>query len=955
MIRKTVFLSLSCLLVASIAFPQAQSYGRLEGVVRDSQGLVLPGVTVTLSGENVMGTRMATTDVDGSYRFLALPPGTYNLLFELAGFQGLNREGVVVSTGSTFTIDASLQIATVAETITVTGESPVVDVKTTGISATFDQTQLYDVPSATDMWAVLGQTPGIRMTGYDVGGSHKSQQTGYESFGLRSQVRVINDGINTTEGTGGAGGYYDFYAIDEFQVSAQGADVEMSTPGAQVVATTKSGGNEFSGLYHIDYTPESFVTDNIDSDLEARGGTSAPVLLFWEGHADLGGPIIKDKLWFFGAYNHFKIDRVISGQPQDVATDIGIFDMYSGKLNWQITEKDQFIGYSQWTLKEKPYRGLSLTIPADSIRAQESWAWLHKAEWQRVWNDRVFTNVFVGHFGFGWPMVPAVDPNERPARIDIATQHQRGAGWQPFTWYRYKPQSTGQVAWYVPDKAGSHDFKFGWDWQIDSNQFGWNTNSGALRYRDNSNLGPPPAGASPDQLGAVDQIDFFNVPTINDDRNMHTDIFAQDVWTLNDRVTLSLGVRFGRQSLYYLAAQQTPELGEFFSPIDSPAADLKSYNNLAPRLGVTIDATGKGKTVVKGYYGRYYGNIGTGIQASNPAGQQQLRYDFLDPNGNGLYDGQQELGDLITCIGVCGEGGAGLPIEFDLMYADEYSFSVEHELAADTSVRFSYVRKQTRNNWGASSMNTTAAQINTSRTIENMTQAVDVPCTGCPGEFAGTTLNLRTLPEGAPDNDIRFTNAPGDTDGNYDTIQFAFKRRFRGNFFLNANFDYQWRSEMRVPEYEATSPLSTDPLTQLWYPEYNRNISVNQDSTTYNAHFSARYVLPYEVGLAGTYRFQSGFPWAPIHVVTLPQVGPVNVFLEDIENNRSDSVGIVDVRLDKAFSFGEKYTVTGFFDVYNLMNVNPETNFVLRTGGSFNNIIEWIQGRTLKVGARFQF
>jgi hypothetical protein len=242
MIRKTVFLSLSCLLVASIAFPQAQSYGRLEGVVRDSQGLVLPGVTVTLSGENVMGTRMATTDVDGSYRFLALPPGTYNLLFELAGFQGLNREGVVVSTGSTFTIDASLQIATVAETITVTGESPVVDVKTTGISATFDQTQLYDVPSATDMWAVLGQTPGIRMTGYDVGGSHKSQQTGYESFGLRSQVRVINDGINTTEGTGGAGGYYDFYAIDEFQVSAQGADVEMSTPGAQVVATTKSGG-----------------------------------------------------------------------------------------------------------------------------------------------------------------------------------------------------------------------------------------------------------------------------------------------------------------------------------------------------------------------------------------------------------------------------------------------------------------------------------------------------------------------------------------------------------------------------------------------------------------------------------------------------------------------------------------------------------------------------------------
>ena len=119
-----------------------------------------------------------------------------------------------------------MDIATVAETVTVTGESPVVDVKTTGVSASFDTTQLEDVPSATDMWAVLQQSPGVRMRGYDVGGSHKSQQSGYETFGVRGQNRIINDGVNTTEGTGGAGGYYDFYAIGEFQVSAQGADVE---------------------------------------------------------------------------------------------------------------------------------------------------------------------------------------------------------------------------------------------------------------------------------------------------------------------------------------------------------------------------------------------------------------------------------------------------------------------------------------------------------------------------------------------------------------------------------------------------------------------------------------------------------------------------------------------------------------------------------------------------------
>ena len=153
----------------------------------------------------------------------------------------------------------------------MTAESPVVDVKTTGVSASFDTTQLEDVPSATDMWAVLQQSPGVRMRGYDVGGSHKSQQSGYETFGVRGQNRIINDGVNTTEGTGGAGGYYDFYAIGEFQVSAQGADVESNTPGATVNAVWKSGGNDFSGTEHFAYEPPDMIADNITSDLTRPG------------------------------------------------------------------------------------------------------------------------------------------------------------------------------------------------------------------------------------------------------------------------------------------------------------------------------------------------------------------------------------------------------------------------------------------------------------------------------------------------------------------------------------------------------------------------------------------------------------------------------------------------------------------------------------------------------------
>ncbi len=483
MTRKVAFLALGVLLAAALAFPQAGS-GRLDGVVKDAQGLVLPGATVTLTGAGVMGQRTATSDVDGSYRFLAIPPGTYNLTFELSGFQTFRREGIIVASGVTFTIDANLQLATVSETVTVTGESPVVDVKTTGVSATFDTKELQEIPSATDMWSVLGKTPGIRMSGFDVGGSHKSQQTGYDAFGVKTQNIIVNEGVNNTEATSGTGGYYDYYAIDEYRVSAQGADVEMSSPGAHVVATWKSGSNEFSSLTNFDFETEGMVTNNIDSTLEARGGSAAPVRGFHELHTDVGGPVVKDKFWFYGAYNHFKIDKIISGRDPSIATDIGIFDEYTAKINWQLTQKDQFIGFGHWSRKQKPFRGLSLTIPAESIRAQDSWSEITKAEWQRVWSDRLFSTILVGYFGLQWPMVPAVDPATNPPRIDVTTGQQRGAGWQPFTSARMKPQSNGQFNYYLPAAKGSHDFKFGYEWVLDSYSYGHNTNSGTLRYRD---------------------------------------------------------------------------------------------------------------------------------------------------------------------------------------------------------------------------------------------------------------------------------------------------------------------------------------------------------------------------------------------------------------------------------------------------------------------------------------
>ncbi len=220
-------------------------------------------------------------------------------------------------------------MATLQESVTVTGESPVVDVTTTAVGTTFDAAKLAGIPSATDMWAVLSQSPGVRMQGYDVGGSHKSQAIGYEGFGVRGQSQFTIDGIQSE------GNYPNALGMEEIAVSAAGGDVEINSPGAAIALTIKSGGNTFRSLNNVAWQPESFSSNNVDDETAARGFTGNPNLLYVESHNDLGGPIMRDKLWFFVSYNYFKIDKVVSGIPQEIATDLGHLPRGAGQAHLQ--------------------------------------------------------------------------------------------------------------------------------------------------------------------------------------------------------------------------------------------------------------------------------------------------------------------------------------------------------------------------------------------------------------------------------------------------------------------------------------------------------------------------------------------------------------------------------------------------------------------------------------------
>jgi len=471
--------------------------GRITGLVSDTQGAILPGVTVTVTSPSLIGVQSTVSQADGKFLFPALPTGTYKVVWELSGFQRLTRENVQVVLGQTVSVDAQLPLASLAETVNVTGESPVIDVSTTKIGTSLKGEALIGVPNSTDVWGALSEAPGIRLQGFDVGGSHKSQQSGYESFGVQNQARVISDGVDHTEGVGGTGFYEDYFANEEVSVGALGSDVEMNSPGASIVTTIKSGGNMFKGLEHFSYEPGSFVGSNGATDDIAKRGFVCPTngegvqqcnnpnLLFWEGHFDIGGPVKKDKIWFYTAYNQFKIDKQVAGVSQSVATDLGKFNNYTAKGTGKISKNNTLIGYFQGGRKQKPFRNLSTLVPPQSILAQDSASKMYKGEWQSVLSDRAFLDVNVGRFTLDWPMVPAVDPRASavniPAIYRSVTGLQTGSGWNAFSTFRSKPQVKAQATYYLPSKAGSHDFKFGFEDIYDSYHFGINGQSGPYR------------------------------------------------------------------------------------------------------------------------------------------------------------------------------------------------------------------------------------------------------------------------------------------------------------------------------------------------------------------------------------------------------------------------------------------------------------------------------------------
>ena len=358
--------------------------------------------------------------------------------------------------------------------------------------------------------------------------------------------------------------------------------------------------------------------------------------------------------------------------------------------------------------------------------------------------------------------------------------------------------------------------------------------------------------------------------------------------------------------------------------------------------------------MLKGFYGRFYYNYADQFSSLNPGSANYKTFKFNDLNGNGLYDGPQELGALNASV-----GGTTTTVDQNMKkpYADEFDGSIEHQFWGQSSVRVAYVRKQTNNEYQT---------LNIARVGRyTVPVTVNVNLQGF-GQATPTVAqyNLLDLPDKPVPNNI-VTNTP-DGSYKYDTLQLAFNKRFGSGLFIQASYDYQWRNELRGNNSftntstinPSTSPLDSDPIRIGYYMDVNPAVSNRQKSTNWQGRAIARYEFKYDIGVAANLRTQSGYAYAPILSAALPNAGTTRFFATNLKDNRSDTTPILDFRVDKAFRVG-KYRLTGMFDLFNSLNSNAVTNFILTQGSNatngFNKIIATLDPRTAQFAVRLDF
>jgi len=618
-VLRLLFVVLALLLAPRLVWAQAS----IVGVVKDSSGAVLPGVTVEAASPALIErVRSVSTNDSGQYRIEDLRPGTYSVTFTLAGFSAVKRDGIELTGTFAATINADLRVGTVSETVTVQGESPVVDVVNAKQQTTVPSDMINAAPTARLYHSIVGLVPGVTMSGtQDVGGLAGPLTVTFSMRGGPSnEGRLTTDGLSLGSSLNGGGVSYtvaDVGNAQEIVFTTAGGLGESEVGGPAMNLVPRQGGNKLSGTYFTNWANDKLQTSNFTPEIQAAG-LRAPNLMqkIWDVNGALGGPIKRDKLWYFGAVRYQGNRKLVGGMfankyagnvnawfydadPTQQALDDGTWRSGNIRLTWQASAKNKFNFYQDVQTVCTSCNGGGNATTAPEARSNNH-ALLHvpQVTWASPRTSRLLLeagfggNNSVGGYGvqFNLPngnqLIPVTEQctagcptNGNIAGLVYRNNTSYNADAFVFNWRA--------SATYV---TGRHSAKFGYIGLAIVNHFpNFIQNDYWMSYRFNNGI--------PNQFTQSAGPALFNTHM-----NDHS-FYAQDQWSLN-KLTISAAIRYDHPASFFPQQQVGPS--PFVpNPIILPAQDGTSYHDITPRMGLSYDVFGNGKTAIKVNLGKY--------------------------------------------------------------------------------------------------------------------------------------------------------------------------------------------------------------------------------------------------------------------------------------------------------------------------------------------------------------
>ena len=1001
-VQKLARLALTCmvLLLPSAAWAQSS----ISGIVQDTSGAVLPGVTVEAASPALIeGVRSAVTDSQGLYRIVDLRPGAYTITFTLPGFRTLKRDGFELQAAFAAMLNAQLPVGALEETVTVSGQAPTVDVQSSTSQVQFEKATIEALPGAGRLTVLSDILPGATLTqefNRGVGGTSDRTQTRYSVHG-GPEAQPYVDGMNQQLPNSTQGVFvYNQLGIQEVVVETSGVGADRDSGGMQINMVPKDGGNVFSGVATAAYSGPDLATKNITPELLARHldpNRVGSLKKFRDTGAGIGGPIRQNKLWFFTAAREGVTQQFADGVYWNKAKQSAGDYSYTPDLSRPASTND----YS----KDLSVR---LTLQA-SQKNKFSFSSSFQNNCNCVFNlltgGRV-TPEAAGEHGYVPNYNPALSWTspisnrvllEAGASAQNLDQHDTRAGGLDGTMEgsekdvrivdqglaltygnanatRRVPRRQYQERFAISYITGAHSFKTGVNLRRTSQgnpklNFDKYLNGLGVSYRFSN--------------GVPNQLTLSDAPWAFQETLWDTAFFVQDQWTVLKGLTLNLGVRFNNINA------STPEqiLGAgFFVPERILAAkkEVPHYRNFNPRLGAAYDLFGNGRTALKFSLGQYPEiiKVATGNPANNLV--RTTTRTWADANRNFVPD--CALTNPVA-NGECGPwsnlafgqvGGATRYSDdalsgFNAQYGNwQSSISLQHELRPGIGVTVGYYRTSYGGTCGGSGLTNTVTCLLVTDNLRvtpadfapfSVTAPTD-PRLPTSGQVLTGFYDVRPALFGQTENLARPVSSSdvGQLSRVYNGFDVTTNARFGQGGMVSGGLSMGRTVTDNC--LVVDSPQDARPGFCKVTPPWSAGSQVK---------FLVVYPLPWDISTSMIYQNSSGIPVTASYVVGNAAIAPsLGRNLSDCGTaaacNANRTVELiapqtmfeprlqqVDLRFSRVFRFGGTRRLRPSLDVYNLLNASNVINENITYGPAWRDAVQILSGRLLRIGAQLDF